>query len=99
MRPGGVRAHQHHQIAVFHVLIAARHHVGAKGALISGHRRGHTEPGIGIDIGGADKSLHQFIRRVVVLGEQLSGGVKRHRLRPVLLNDLPQPATGNRQRP
>ena len=42
MRPGGVRADQHHQIAVFHILIATGHHVGAKGPLVAGHRRRHA---------------------------------------------------------
>ncbi len=35
---GGVRADQHHQIAVFHIIVAAGHHVGAKGPLVASDR-------------------------------------------------------------
>ena len=38
MRPGGVRPDQHHQIAVFHVLIAARHHISAQRPFVAGNR-------------------------------------------------------------
>ena len=68
MRPGRVRAGQHHQIAVFHILVAARHHVFAKGAPVAHHRRGHAEPGVGIDVRRADKPFHQLVGGIVVLG-------------------------------
>jgi anaerobic selenocysteine-containing dehydrogenase len=31
-----------YKIAVFHILIATGHHVGAKGPLVAGHRRRHA---------------------------------------------------------
>ena len=101
MRPGRVRASQHHQIAVFHILIAARHHVFAKGALVAHHRRGHTEPGVSIDVCRTDKSFHQLVGGIVILGQQLAGGVKRHRLRPPFIDNLPQalPCRVQRLRP
>ena len=98
VRPRSVRAHQHHQIAVFYVLVTARHDIFAKRAFVPHHRRRHTQPGVSVDIRRTDKSLHQFIGGVVILGQQLAGGVKRYCLRPPGFNDLPQALTGYVQR-
>ena len=98
MRPGGVRPDQRHQIAVFHILVAARHHVFAKGALVAHHSRGHAEPGVGIDVCRADKPFHQLVGGIVILGQQLAGGVKRHRLRPPFIDNLPQALSCRAQR-
>ncbi len=98
VRPGGVRADQHHQIAVFHILIATGHHVGAKGPLVAGHRRRHAQPRIGVDVRRADKSLHQLVGGIVILRQQLAGGVEGHRLRTVLVDNLLQAGSGLRQR-
>ena len=98
VRPGGVRSHQHHQVGLLNVFVAARDNVFAKGALVAHHRRGHAEPGVGVDIGRADKALHQLVGGVVILGQQLAGGIKGHRLRPMFFNNLPQPRTRDIQR-
>ena len=42
--PGEVRSHQNHEIGKFEVLVSARHSVGAKGALVPRHGRGHAKP-------------------------------------------------------
>ena len=86
--PGGVGAHQHHQVGQFQILVAARHRVAAEGALVAGHGGGHAQAGIGVDVGRADEALHQLVGHVVVLGEQLAGDVKGHRVRAVLGDDL-----------
>ncbi|MNZ79981.1 hypothetical protein D3C78_986010 [compost metagenome] len=39
MRPGGIRPHQHHQIGLFDIVVAARHDIFTKRALIAGHGR------------------------------------------------------------
>ena len=56
--------------------------VFAEGALVAGHRRGHAQTGIGVDVGAADAALHQLVGDVVVLGQQLSGDVEGDRVRP-----------------
>ena len=87
MGPGGVGAHQHHQIRLGEIFITAGYRVRAKGALVAHHRRGHAEARVGVDIGRAEIALHQLVGDVVILGEQLAGGVDRHRLRTVLLDN------------
>ncbi len=83
MGPGGVVTGEHHQVGEVEVLIAAGHQVGAEGQLVGRHRRGHAEPGIGVDIPRSDEALHQLVGGVIVLGEQLAGDVEGHRVRAV----------------
>jgi hypothetical protein len=89
--PGGVGAGQYHQVRQFQILVAAWHHILAEGTDMGGHRRGHAQTGIGIDIGAAEKTLPEFIGDVVVLSQQLPGEIERHALRPVLTNGVSQP--------
>ncbi len=98
MGPGGVGAHQHHQVGMLNVLVAARNNVLPEGALVTHHRRGHAEPGVGVDIGRPDKAFHQLVGGVVILGQQLAGGIKGHRLRPVGVDDRLETATRRLQR-
>ena len=79
MAPGGVGADQHDQIGLLEILVAAGHDVLAEGADVPGDRRGHAQPRIGVDIGGADEALHQLVGDVVVLGQQLAGDVEGDR--------------------
>ena len=81
--PGGVVAGEHHQIGEVQVLVAARHQVGAERQLVGHHRRGHAQPRIGVDVPRADEPLHQFVGRVVILGQKLPGNVEGHRVRAV----------------
>ena len=98
MRPGRVRANEYHQIAVFHVLVAARHHVFTEGAFVAHHRRRHAQPRVGINVRRPDKAFHQLVGGIVILGQQLAGGIKRHRLRPPFVDDVPQPLARFAQR-
>ena len=79
-----LRADQHDQVGLLEILVAAGHHVRAEGAAVAGDRRGHAEPRIGVDVGGADEALHQLVGDVVVLGQELAGDVEGDRVRPVL---------------
>ena len=88
MAPGRVGADQHQQIGLVEIFIAARHRVGAERAAMAGDRRGHAEPRIGIDIGAADKALHQLVGDVIVLGQQLAGEIERDRARAVARDDV-----------
>nr|GEU28124.1 hypothetical protein [Tanacetum cinerariifolium] len=61
MAPRGVRSHQHHHVGQFQVVVAQRHQVFAKGALVAGHGRRHAQARVGVDIGAADVPLHQLV--------------------------------------
>ena len=83
MAPGRVGADQHHEVGELQVLVALRHDVGAERAAMPGHRRGHAQPRVGVDVRRADEALRQLVGDVVVLGQQLPGQIERDRLRPV----------------
>ena len=76
MAPGRVAADQNDQIGRLDIVVAARHDILAEGADVPGHRRGHTEPGIGVDIAAADEALHQLVGDVIILRQKLSGDVE-----------------------
>ena len=88
MAPGRVGADQHQQIGLVEILVAARHRVGAERAAVAGDRRGHAQPRIGVDIGAADKTLHQLVGDVIVLGQQLAGEIERDRAGAVARDDV-----------
>ena len=88
MAPGRIGADQHQKVRLVEIFITARHRVGAEGAAVAGDRRGHAEPRIGVDIGAADKTLHQLVGDVVILGQQLTGEIERDRARAVARDDV-----------
>ena len=88
MAPRRVGADQHQQIGLVEILVTARHGVGAERAAMAGDRGGHAQPRIGIDIGAADESLHQFVGDVVILGQHLAGQIERDRARAVARDDV-----------
>ena len=88
MAPGRVGADQHQKIRLVEIFIAARHRVGAEGAAVARNGRGHAEPRIGVDIGAADKALHQLVGDVVILRQQLAGEIERDRARAVARDDV-----------
>ena len=69
--PGGVRPRQNEEISLLKILIGARHNILAEGAAVAGDGGGHAEPGIGVDVAGADEALHQLVGDVIVLSEKL----------------------------
>ncbi len=87
MRPGIVGTRNHNQLCGLHVFIAYRHRIGTEGALLGRHCRRHAKPRICIDIGAADKTFHQLVGDVIILGQDLAGNVKSHRIRPMLGDD------------
>ena len=88
MTPCRVGAGQHQKIGLVEILVAAGHGIGAEGAAMAGDRRRHAQPRIGIDIGAADKSLHQLVGDVIVFGQQLPGQIERDRVRAVARDDV-----------
>ena len=87
MAPGRVRTDENDQIGAVEILVGAGHGVGAESAPMARDRRGHAEPGIRVDVGRADKSLHQLVGDVIILGEQLAGEIEGNRLRPIARDD------------
>ncbi|MNR53681.1 hypothetical protein D3C85_1737320 [compost metagenome] len=51
---------------------------------MAGHRGGHAEARIGVDIRRTDEALHQLVGDVVIFGQQLTGDVEGNRVRPML---------------
>ena len=88
MAPRRVGADQYQQVGLVEILVAAGHGVGAERAAVTGDRRRHAEPRIGVDIGAADETLHQLVGDVIILGQQLSREIERHRARAVALDDM-----------
>ncbi len=86
LAPRQVRAGQHDQVSLFQVGVIHRHHILAEGPQVPRHGRGHAQPRIGVDVGGADEAFGQLVGNVVVLGQQLAGDIQRHRVRPVAGN-------------
>jgi hypothetical protein len=70
------------------VLVAAGRRVGAERLLVAGHRRGHAQARVGVDVVGADQALGQLVEDVVVLGQQLPGNVEGDAVRAVRGDDL-----------
>ena len=48
------------------------------------NRRGHAEPRVRIDIGGADIALDELVGGVIILGQHLAREVKGHAIGPVI---------------
>ena len=71
MAPGEIAPNHDYEIGFFEVLIASRNCIAAEGALVTGNRRGHTEPRIRVNIRRADKALHQLVCDVIILGQDL----------------------------
>ena len=93
MTPGGIAACQHDEIGELQVFIGARYRILAECTLVSGNRRRHAEPRIGIDIRRSDKALHELVGDIVVFGEQLAGDVESDRFRAVFIDNATQRAS------
>ncbi len=90
MTPRQIGSDQHQHIGLFQILITGRHGITAESALVAGHRRGHAQPRVGVDVGRADVALHQLIGDIVVLRHQLAGHIKGDRVRTMLIDGLAQ---------
>ena len=88
---GGVGADQ--QEAVGEIDVGVRHGraVGSQRPLVSGCRRGHAEPGVRVEVIGADEPPRELGAEVVLLGEELARRVEGDRVRSVRRDDLAHP--------
>ena len=88
MAPRRVGADQHQEVGLVEILVTSGHGIGAECTTMTGNRRRHAEPRIGIDIGAADEPFHQLVGDVIILGQQLSREIERHRAGAVALDDM-----------
>ena len=84
MAPRGIGAGEHDQVGLVEILVIAGHGVGAEGTAMSGDGGRHAEPRIGVDIGRADKTLHQLVGDVIIFREQLARQIDGRRIRAML---------------
>ena len=59
--------------------------------MITRHRRGHAQAGVGIEIIRADETLGEFVGDVILLGGELSRTIKSHGIGPMLVNNRAEP--------
>ena len=77
-----VGADQHRHAAVVEVVVAGRRAIGAEAAGVASHRRAHAEPGIGIEVVGAEGSFEQLLGEVVVLRVELARAIHGNGISP-----------------
>ena len=98
VREGGVAAGDEKGFGVGDVLVAAGRRVGAQAELVAGHRAGHAQARVGVEVVAADEAFHQLVEDVVILGEELAGAVDRDGVRAVLLDDCGESFGGGIER-
>ena len=79
MTIGGIGADQQHAIGQVEVVVAAGRAIGTEAAAVGGDGRAHAQPGIGIEVVGAQGALQQLLGGVVVLREKLTAAVHSDR--------------------
>ncbi len=84
MRISRIGADDEHHLGQVDILVAGRRRIGAQRLLVAGHRAGHAQARIGIDIVGADQALGELVEDVVILGQQLAGNVEADAVRAML---------------
>ena len=77
-----------HEVGLLQILVDARHGVRAEGAAVAGDGRRHAEARIGVDIGRADKTLHQLVGDVIILDQQLARDVEGDAVGPMRCDRL-----------
>ena len=84
-------------VGVVDVGVGAGLPVAGEGLLQRRGRRGRAQPGVAVDVVGADAAVRDQAERVVLLEEQLAGRVEADRARALLVEQLPVRA--RRRRP
>ena len=85
---GDVVAEQGDHVGKIHVGVGGRLAVAAEGLLQRLAGGGGAEPGVAVQVVGAQARSGDRGQRVVLLAEQLTGGVEAERARPVLRQQL-----------
>ena len=79
---GGVGADQKGAVGGLQIGVAAGGAIAAKAVDVPRHRRGHTEPRVGVKVVGAQAALHQLLGHVVVFGLKLPRAVDAEAVGP-----------------
>lgn len=98
MAVGHVGADDQEHVRALEVLVRPRRPVRAQRRLVTGARTRHAQPGVGLDLVRPDEPLGQLVRQVLRLQAHLPGDVEGDRVRPVLVDDPPEPSRGLRDR-
>ncbi|EKE18231.1 MAG: hypothetical protein ACD_10C00076G0001 [uncultured bacterium] len=80
-----VRAPQHKSVSMLDVVIATHRLINAESAHETGHRRGHTVTGVGVNIIGPETGLHQLGSGITFPDSPLPGAEHSQRIRPFRL--------------
>ena len=92
MAVGHVGADDEEQVGAVEVGVGAGRPVGTERLLVSGARAGHAQPGVRLDVHGAQETLGQLVGQILRLDGHLTGHVERDRVGSVLVDDGPQPS-------
>ena len=87
VRKRRVAAGDEQALGVFQVVVAGRRRIGPQRLFVTRDRAAHAQARVGVDVVRADQALGQLVEDVIVLGQQLAGNVKTHRVRAVLTDD------------
>ncbi len=89
---GHVGADDEEHVGVVEVAVRAGRPVRAQRQLVAAARARHAQPGVGLDLVGADEALGELVHQVLGLQRHLARDVEGQRVRPVLVEHRPQPA-------
>ncbi len=95
---GHVGADHEERVRVIEVLVRAGRAVSAQRQLVAGSRRSHAQPRVRLDLVRPDEALRQLVRQILRLQGHLPGHVEGQGVRPVLVQNRPQPAGHRRDR-
>ena len=93
MAIGHVRADDEEQVGGVEVGVGPGWSVRAERLLVAGAGAGHAQPGVRLDVLGADVALGQLVRQVLGLDGHLPGHVQGDGVRAVVVHDRAQPRT------
>src|SRR5260221_1009733 len=94
----GVGSVKKNASATINICVSAGRRSGAERGFVTGHRRTHAQPRIGIDVIGADQALGEFVESVVILGQQLAGDIEGDAIGTMLADALRELAGGGIER-
>ncbi len=94
MAVGHVGADDQEHVRALEVVVRPRRSVRAQRRLVTGARTRHAQPGVGLDLVRPDEALGQLVRQVLSLQGHLPRDVEGDRVRPVLVDDPPEPSRG-----
>ncbi len=99
MAVGHVRPDDEKGIRLIEVLVRPGRPVRPQRQLVAGARARHAQPRVRLDQVRPHEPLGQLVRQILRLETHLPGDVEGDRVRPVLVDDRPQPRRGLGDRP